>query len=80
MPQNEDAAPSLFDAPQTPLRGDSGGKVFIPTPVNEYPPTHFFKVADEQETENQKTENPKPESGHCPKQNAGRDAALRLEF
>jgi len=80
MPQDKEAAPSLFETPQAPLRGDSGGTVFIPRPVNEYPPTHFLKVADEQETENEKTENPKPESGHCPKQNAGCDAELRLDF
>lgn len=31
---------------ERPLRSDLGEAVFIPTPVKEYPPTHFLKMAE----------------------------------
>jgi hypothetical protein len=51
MPPEQEAAPSLFATPQKSLRSDTGENVFIPTPVQEYPLTHFLKVADEQENQ-----------------------------
>lgn len=80
LPQSEDSARSLFDTPATPLRSDNGDKVFIPTPAREYPPTHFLKVPDEQETENEKKEGPKLENSYCEQQSTRRDVGLRLEF
>jgi len=31
---------------ETPLFSDGGEDVFLPTPVKEYPLTHYLKVAD----------------------------------
>jgi hypothetical protein len=45
-PDQAETKPSLFADPALPLSSDLGGDVFIPTPVREYPLTHFLKVAD----------------------------------
>ena len=42
-PSEIEAGPSLFDAP---LRSDQGEAVFIPSPLKEFPLTHYLKVAD----------------------------------
>ncbi|MFA7399642.1 MAG: hypothetical protein WCZ98_04080, partial [Sideroxydans sp.] len=34
------------DHSELPLFSDLGDDVFLPTPVKEYPPTHFLRVAD----------------------------------
>lgn len=47
MPPNQsETKSSLFADSELPLSSDLGGDVFIPTPVREYPMTHFLKVAD----------------------------------
>jgi len=46
IPKSKDSAPSLFSKPNQPLYSDLGSKAFIPSPVKEYPLTHFLRVAD----------------------------------
>jgi hypothetical protein len=46
LPQDEETTLSLFSEPEQPLSSDLGGDVFIPSPVKDYPLTHFLKVAD----------------------------------
>lgn len=46
LPKEKERELSLFSKPDQLLSSDLGEDVFIPTPVKEYPLTHFLKVAD----------------------------------
>lgn len=46
FPKEIEAQLSLFSVTDQPLLSEEGENVFIPTPVNEYPLTHFLRIAD----------------------------------
>ncbi|MBU4186190.1 MAG: SAM-dependent DNA methyltransferase [Proteobacteria bacterium] len=46
LPKKKERQFSLFSEPDQPLYSDLGGEVFLPSPVKDYPLTHFLRVAD----------------------------------
>ena len=46
LPKDKQRNLPLFNTINQPLYSDLGGEVFIPTPVKEYPLTHFMRIAD----------------------------------
>ena len=46
IPKGKQRELSLFSKQGQPLYSDLGGEVFLPSPVKEYPLTHFMRVSD----------------------------------
>lgn len=46
LPTDRDRDLSLFSAPERSLYSDLGGEAFLPSPVKDYPLTHYMRVAD----------------------------------
>lgn len=46
LPRKQTRELSLFSDSDQPLYSDLGGEAFLPSPVKDYPLTHFLKVAD----------------------------------
>jgi hypothetical protein len=46
LPKKQTRQLSLFSKPDQSLYSDLGGEVFLPSPVKDYPLTHFLRVAD----------------------------------
>lgn len=46
FPKKKDRQWSLFSKPDYLLSSDLGGEVFLPSPVKDFPLTHFMRVAD----------------------------------
>jgi hypothetical protein len=46
LPQEKQNNLSLFSTPDQSLYSDLGGEVFLPSPVKDYPLTHFLRVSD----------------------------------
>lgn len=46
FPKKKDRQRSLFSKPDQLLSSDLGGEVFLPSPVKDFPLTHFMRVAD----------------------------------
>lgn len=46
LPKKRERELSLFSEPDQPLYSDLGDEVFLPSPVKDYPLTHFMRIGD----------------------------------